>query len=122
MTSMFHRYHTRFQLAKKVNTHVDSQFVRESMERFDRSYSYMDQMRESIVLFQYLITHRTLLENNEFHIVIWEKLDTFEEFVIKEMRKVRNMPRQLYHAIQKRLDRMHCLLEVIWELRDIIRK
>lgn len=119
---MFHRYNTRFQLAKKVNNHVDSQFVRESMERFDRSYSYMDQMRESIVLFQYLITHRTLLEINEFHTVIWEKLDTFEEFVIKEMRTVRNMPQQLYHTIQKRLDRMHCLLEVIWELRDIIRK
>jgi len=119
---MFHRYNTRFQLAKKVNNHVDSQFVRESMERFDRSYSYMDQMRESIVLFQYLITHRTLLEINEFHTVIWEKLDTFEEFVIKEMRTVRNMPRQLYHTIYKRLERMHCLLEVIWELRDIIRK
>ena len=118
---MWHHYHTRFQLAKKVNTHVDSQFVRESMERFDKSYSYMDQMRESVILFQYLITHQTLFQDDDFHTVIWRKLDTIEEFIIREMRNIRNVSRHVYHTIQKRLDRMHCLLEVIWELRDIIR-
>ena len=119
---MFHCYNTRFQLAKRVDAHVDSQFVRESMDRFDRSYTYMDQMRESIILFQYLTTHQILFQDNEFHTVIWKKLDTFEEFIIKEMRTVRNMPRHVYHTMQKRLDRMHCLLEVIWQLRDMIRK
>lgn len=119
---MIHGYNTRFQLAKKVDAHVDSQFVRESMKRFDRLYSYMDQMRESIVLFQYLITHQILFQDNEFHTVIWKKLDTFEEFIIREMRNIRNVSRHVYHTLQKRLDRMHCLLEVIWELREIIRK
>lgn len=119
---MWHHYHTRFQLAKRVNDYVDRQFVRESMERFDKSYSYMDQMRESIILFQYLITHQTLFQDNEFHAVIWKKLDTFEEFIIKNLRMTRNVSKKEYHTIQKRLDRMHCLLEVIWELRDIIRK
>jgi len=119
---MWHRYHTRLQLAKKVNEFVDRQFVQESINRFDKSHSYMDQMRESIILFQYLITHQTLFQDNNFHTVIWNKLDTFEEFIIREMRNIRNVSRKNYHLIQKRLDRMHCLLEVIWELRDAIRK
>jgi len=119
---MWHHYHTQFQLAKKVDSYVDKQFVRESLERFDKSYSYMDKMRESVILFQYLITHQTLFQDNDFHTVIWRKLDTIEEFIIKNFRVIRNVPRKEYHTMKPRLDRMHCLLEVIWELRDLIRK
>lgn len=119
---MFHRYDTRLQLAKRVNAHVDMHFVRESIKIVDTSYSYMDKMRECIVLFQYLITHNTLFESNAFHAIIWGKLNTFEEFIINKLRTIRNVPRKEYHTMKSRLDRMHCLLEVIWELRDLIRK
>jgi hypothetical protein len=119
---MFHRYDTRLQLAKKVNAHVDMQIIRESMERVVKSHSYMDKMREIIILFQYLITHQGIFECNDFHAVIWEKLNIFEEFIIIKLRTIRNVPRKEYHTMKPRLDRMHCLLEVIWELRDLIRK